>query len=204
MDRKRRTSPPHGSCKASKSSVALTQPGIEFKASLEGLWIGPKLFTEPFPATRVAEIIGLSPRVAKLPKGLEDWRDVWIFDDAGFYVLRDLATGNSVAFTFAWCPEESAFPPAQPFKAQFLVNGMALRAGMKADDLPLSGPVAFTHSYGKNYSAAFTRFYISLNLKRRRLINRRRSGAPVLCTADFCFSEGSIAPEDISVRLAGN
>jgi len=176
----------------------------QFRITFDGLWVNGAVFAGPTSPADLSVAIGRNPRVSVANPKAPAWREVWIFDEIGIYLLCNKEPHLVSAVDFVWQPMEVPYPPARMFRGTLVFNETLLKDGLVAERLPLKGPIPLKKVFGGSYAADFEAFHLSLRLAKRRSARGRRHGIPALAYVEFAFTEVDMPETIVSKRIQRN
>lgn len=174
------------------------------KITVDGLWIAGRPLNSSESVTVLVNYFGETPRLLPANPNAPEWREVFIFDEAGVYVLCDKQHSRIVSVNFVWNINEVPYPPIKAFTGKLRLNGILLTDEMTAKQLPVSGPITLQKIVAGRYAVELASHHLSLRLARPRSKVGKRLGIPKLAYLEFSFSAG-VMPDNILVeRLQRN
>ena len=176
----------------------------EFKITIDGLWVNGAVFAGPTSPADLSAAIGQTARVSVANPKAPEWREVWIFDEIGIYLLCSKRPCLVSAVDYVWQPTEVPYAPAQQFRGPLVFNETLLKEGMTVELLPLNGQIPLEKVLGASYAADFGAFHLSLRLAKRRNAWGKKYGMRTLAYAEFNFSEVDMPKTVLSERLQRN
>ena len=176
----------------------------EFKITVDGLWLGDTLLNGPLSLEDLSRLIPGSPRVVPANTLAPEWRDVWIFDEHGIYILANKNPRKVVCIDFIWQPNRVPYPPNEVFKGTLSVGNVRLHGAMRKQDLPESGLITLSKVVGNYFSVDLGLFFLSVRFARVTDTRGRKGSVPRLAYAELGFSEIDMPSKVISERVQRN